>query len=143
MKLYIDKDGLCRPASARLIEALNQTLGEKTYLPSNSMAIVFNFRDVTYSADRGGFHPVEIRLSRLLNEWLIDYITDFSYQGYPQPELAKEVDFDFSTRQAMVAGLGAAPFDEPDVLDFYQLWESNFLTYLDEGCFTEIEVEVA
>jgi hypothetical protein len=40
--------------------------------------ITVNFRDPTYSAEFGGYHPVEIRISA---KGEIEYITDFAYVG--------------------------------------------------------------
>ena len=47
--------------------------------------ITFNFQDDDYSAELGGFHPVEVRVVNSENLWTFEYITDFSYQGaYPE-----------------------------------------------------------
>ncbi|MEN1933506.1 DUF2787 family protein [Escherichia coli] len=51
--------------------------------------MVINFRDPDYSAESGGFHPVEMRFIRQDNEWYFDYVTDFSYMGRVYPELEK------------------------------------------------------
>ncbi|QFU21274.1 DUF2787 domain-containing protein [Shewanella eurypsychrophilus] len=95
-------------------------------------AVTINFRDPNYSAERGGFHPVEVRLEKEVNEehgnqWRICYITDFSYVGVGyMAELAKELDFDFDNgifRHLM----GATPIEQ--AREIYQVWVQNFLAY--------------
>lgn len=61
-----------------------------------SQALTFNFRDPDYSAEYGGYHPVEIRIERYQDYWQLIYMTDFSYQGHPFAELAKEIDICFT-----------------------------------------------
>lgn len=93
--------------------------------------ITINFRDPKYSADRGGYHPVEIRISN----GQIEYITDFCYVGLGQDaELVKEIDFDFSAR---VFGHLYSP-DKPiaEGSDLFEIWQANFLAYIDMNIFT-------
>jgi hypothetical protein len=84
--------------------------------------LILNFRDPDYSAETGGFHPVEI----MINNGEISYITDFAYVGLQFPELVKEIDFDFS------AGIfGHMGRDHPIEMgtELYQIWEDNFVEY--------------
>lgn len=93
-----------------------------------------NFRDPGYGPETGGFHPVEIRLQRQGNLWSLVYITDFSYVGMGDyAELAKEVDFDFSSQEGLVAYAHVVPLS--GLGEFYELWEGNFLTYLSLGVY--------
>ncbi len=131
--------------SSKLHELLNQVYTKQ--LESNaalftSNYLVFNFRDISYSADAGGFHPVEIAICRTAdNTWSIEYITDFAYMGNHYPELERNLDFDFRAKQFFVSYLGWKPMKEQrDTSELYQLWESNFLTYIDIDAFDEIEV---
>ncbi len=82
------------------------------------------FKDPGYSAETGGFHPVEIGLNptgKLL------YITDFAYVGrQPYAELVKELDFDFQHRVVQQAG---RDYSISNGVSLYKLWESNFLAY--------------
>lgn len=52
----------------------------KNLPPIVSNGVTINFRDPSYSADAGGFHPVEIRLEYALatSMWQVCYITDFA-----------------------------------------------------------------
>ena len=93
--------------------------------------ITINFRDPKYSADTGGYHPAEIRITN----GQIEYITDFCYVGLGQDtELVKEIDFDFGVR---VFGQIYSP-DRPIAKgsDLFQIWQANFLAYIDMQIFT-------
>ena len=113
----------------------NETLATSRYL-------VFNFRDKSYSVDEGGFHPVEIAICQTsTGEWSIEYITDFAYMGNYYPELERNLDFDFRVGQFFVAYRGWLPMQgSRDAKALYQLWESNFLAYVDTDAYNEITV---
>jgi hypothetical protein len=87
-------------------------------------AVTLNFRDPSYSAETGGFHPVEIRLDA---NGEVQYVTDFSYVGYGgYEELVKELDFDFS--------LGLfQQFDRcypiESAREMFLMWQQNFCAY--------------
>jgi hypothetical protein len=60
---------------------------------SNGNGVVLNFRDPNYSAESGGYHPVEISFDSKGN---ILYLTDFAYFGMPPfTELGIELDWNF------------------------------------------------
>ncbi len=91
---------------------------------------ILSFKDPDYSADKGGYHPVEIAIS---SDHRILYITDFAYVGSPPfVELAKELDFDFSLQLFQQMGrdyplhLGA---------ELFQVWQQNFCAYYDMGVY--------
>jgi hypothetical protein len=86
--------------------------------------------------------PCEIRLVRLYDQWIFDYITDFAYCGGPYPELVKEVDFNFSSGTASFSYVPELPITSSKVMEFYSMWESNFLSYVEMGVFDEIKVTV-
>ncbi|MHC6802481.1 DUF2787 family protein, partial [Vibrio antiquarius] len=70
-------------------------------------AITLNFRDTSYNAEAGGFHPVEIALKKdSAQRWSILYITDFGYMGNAYPELERSVDFDIGNSMAFLTGVG-------------------------------------
>lgn len=100
-------------------------------LPS---AVTLSFRDLDYSAERGGYHPVEIRVEIKDRHGIISYITDFCYvgQGWCQ-ELAKSVDFNFSTNEFHSLGFPYVPLTEAE--DLFATWQENFLTYYKMGVF--------
>ncbi|EHH1037319.1 DUF2787 domain-containing protein [Vibrio parahaemolyticus] len=109
---------------------------------TTSRYLVFNFRDNSYSAEEGGFHPVEIAICQTsTEEWSIEYITDFAYMGNYYPELERNLDFDFRVGQFFVAYRGWLPMQySRDAKDLYRLWECNFLAYVDTDAYNEIAV---
>lgn len=110
------------PISNRLIMALTPFIAEQT-----SNAITINFRDPDYSPQRGGYHPVEIRLEKQGEQWHLCYITDFCYVGQGGHwELVKEVDFDLSS--GLFQSINGA-FSIEVATEFYPIWEQNFLCY--------------
>ncbi|WP_394128418.1 DUF2787 domain-containing protein [Vibrio hepatarius] len=115
-------------------------LGHETL--ATSRYLVFNFRDKTYSAEEGGFHPIEIAICHTsIGEWSIEYITDFAYMGNYYPELERNLDFDFRVGQFFVAYRGWLPMQgSSDAKELYQLWECNFLAYVDTDAYNEITV---
>ena len=66
------------PVSKRFTNAISAFLTKHTITGNN---VTINFRDPNYSAENGGFHPVEIRLEKHGVTWQLCYITDFTYVG--------------------------------------------------------------
>ncbi|HDX8399293.1 TPA: DUF2787 family protein, partial [Aeromonas dhakensis] len=56
----------------------------------DATALTLNFRSPDYSADTGGYRPVEIRLEKRAGSWGMAYVTEFTYLG---GELVKDLDF--------------------------------------------------
>ncbi|HGM9934383.1 TPA: DUF2787 family protein [Proteus mirabilis] len=96
-------------------------------------AVTMNFRDPLYSAETGGFHPVEIRLLRLHEQWQFDYVTDFSYMGSYYPELEKELDICWS--QGYVYHFLMGDIDEEEGGALFELWQRNFIQYHKMKCY--------
>ncbi|HCH0793146.1 DUF2787 domain-containing protein [Vibrio parahaemolyticus] len=142
MKLTFDVDRLMLPVSVDLQDVLNRVFSESGKWTPMIQSVVLNFRDTTYSAENGGYHPVEIRLVRLNDQWIFDYITDFAFSGGPYPELVKEVDFDFSSGLVQFLYQFEESIADERVHEFYSMWESNFLSYVEMDVFDEIEVTV-
>ncbi len=143
MNLTFDVERLLLPVSVDLQDTLNRVISESGKWTPMIQSVVFNFRDSSYNAEsRSGFHPVEIRLVRLYDQWIFDYITDFAYCGGPYPELVKEVDFNFSSGTASFSYVPELPITSNEVMEFYSMWESNFLSYVEMGVFDEIKVTV-
>ncbi|MDP2592837.1 DUF2787 domain-containing protein [Vibrio tasmaniensis 1F-187] len=131
------------PVSKKLYALLNERysahlLNNETL--STSRHVVFNFRDKSYSADAGGFHPVEISIYQSsTGEWCVEYITDFAYMGNYYPELERNLDFDFRDRQCFASYHGWFSMkDKREAVELYQLWESNFLAYVEMEAFDDI-----
>ncbi|TOA56296.1 DUF2787 family protein [Vibrio parahaemolyticus] len=143
MNLTFDVERLLLPVSVDLQDALNRVISESGKWTPMIQSVVINFRDSSYNAEsRSGFHPIEIRLVRLYDQWIFDYITDFAYCGGPYPELVKEVDFNFSSGTASFSYVPELPITSSEVMEFYSMWESNFLSYVEMGVFDEIKVTV-
>lgn len=97
---------------------------------SQSDYYILNFRDPDYSAERGGFHPVEIMLNE---KGVIQYITDFAYVGQGgMAELVKEIDFEFSSGICEHFGR-CYPIEQ--CKELFDVWQQNFCAYYDMGVF--------
>ncbi|WP_188010031.1 DUF2787 family protein [Vibrio parahaemolyticus] len=142
MNLTFDVERLLLPVSVDLQDALNRVISESGKWTPMIQSVVINFRDSSYSSESGGWHPVEIRLVRLYDQWIFDYITDFAYCGGPYPELVKEVDFNFSSGTASFSHVPELPITSSEVMEFYSMWESNLLSYVEMGVFDEIKITV-
>ncbi|GAA6203864.1 DUF2787 family protein [Thalassotalea sp. SU-HH00458] len=97
----------------------------------NEKAVTINFRDPNYSADDGGYHPVEIRLENEGDGWRFLYITDYCFVGSSyMAELAKDLDFDFGA--GVFKNLfGSYPIEQ--AIEMFQIWETNFVYYAMES----------
>jgi len=123
MTIRIKHEGLTVPVSPMFTLYIADLLE----LYKNEKSVTINFRDPNYSADDGGYHPVEIRLENEGDGWRFCYITDFCYvgSGY-MAELAKDLDFDFDT--GLFQNLfGTYPIEQ--AIEMFQVWESNFVYY--------------
>jgi len=105
--------GYVLPISKNLVDILHKEID--AYSNNRAGEMILNFRDPRYSPESGGFHPVDVKVS---GDGTIQYITDFSYAGYPA-ELVKAVDFVFSLGLFQFYGL-----DKPICHghDFFCLW---------------------
>jgi hypothetical protein len=131
-------DGCVMPISNQLIQILNTEL-KKAYPTlqyfSSLIAITFNFQDPDYSAELGGYHPVEIRLTNNTSGFKLDYITDFSYVGTGwDRELAKEIDFDLQAGICEIRFCKPIPIAEAG--DLFNMFQENFLAYYQMDIFT-------
>lgn len=142
MNLTFSVEGLLLPVSVDLQDKLNEISNQNNLPTLLTKALTFNFRDTSYSPEDGGWHPVEIRIEQENGQWSFSYITDFSYVGYPYPELAKDVDFDFANGEVVFQYMQPLPISDMSVMEFYQMWEMNFLAYVGMEAFDEIKVAV-
>lgn len=95
-----------------------------------SKGCILNFRDPNYSADSGGYHPVEIMINK---EARLQYITDFAYYGYgAHAELSKELDFDFS--QGLFQHMGRE-YPIRQGAGLYRVWQANFCSHYQRSVF--------
>ena len=123
MTIRIKHEGLAVPMSPMFTLYIADLLAPY----ENEKAVTINFRDPNYSADDGGYHPVEIRLENEDDGWRFCYITDFCYVGSGQmAELAKDLDFDFDA--GVFQNLfGTYPIEQ--AIEMFQIWETNFVYY--------------
>jgi len=137
MKLNIQK-----PQSLNLPVKLLHLLNTETVKQGTSMAsvnaVTFNFRDDDYSADTGGYHPVEIRIEKVDRtqndeQWQFIYMTDFSYQGAPFPELVKEIDICFVSKR--VHSLYGGYLNHSQGQQLLTVFISNFIEYHSMGAY--------
>lgn len=112
--------------SAKLHALLNCELAKVEKPGGSFYALTFNFRDPNYSAEKGGYHPVELRLEKHDDHWELIYITDFSYQGYPA-ELEKEIDVCFETKR--VFSLFGGWLNQRNGKELMKLFIGNFINY--------------
>ena len=92
---------------------------------TTSGGVILNFRDPDYSAEGGGYHPVEIGIDPAGK---IHYITDFSYVGPPgYAELEKELDWDIRCGCFQHRGY---EFPIRQGRSLYKIWERNFMAYV-------------
>lgn len=95
---------------------------------------VINFRSSKYSAEKGGYRPVEV----YIRDNTIMYVTDFTYYGIGEyAELGKGMDWDFRVNEFGSEG------DYSDVETQKELWEiyqSNFVSYFRAGAFDDVQV---
>ena len=92
--------------------------------PKDANAITLYFRDPDYSPERGGFHPVEVRLEKQFDRWRLVYVTDFAFHGY---ELIKDIDICFNSKQVYSSLGGWINHDEGEEL--IELFRDNFISY--------------
>lgn len=141
MNLTFDVERLLLPISTSLQDTFSRVISESGKWTPMIQSVVISFRDSSYSSENGGYHPIEVSVSKLGDQWVFDYITDFSYCGL-MPELEKEIDFDFGHGVAFIRYMGEVPITESSVAEFYSMWETNFLGYIGMDCFDEIKVTV-
>lgn len=111
------------PVSDELIELFNKVTG-------NRKNCTISFKDPSYSAETGGYHPIEV----MIQDGSIKYITDFAYVGSPPfEELAKEIDFDFGYKVFQHMG---REYPIAQGRQLYKMWESNFISYFESGVYT-------
>ncbi len=122
--MRIQYEGLALPVSKRFIDALIKVI--EPHREPLAEFVCINFRDPKYSAEHGGYHPVEILLTGTSGRYDICYITDFCYAGIGDcAELVKSLDFEF------IAGTfqninGYFPIET--AREIYPMWEDDFLT---------------
>lgn len=136
MKLTFNKRQ-CFTVPEKLYQILADELANISLPESDTEGIILNFRDPDYSISTGGFHPVEIRLIEASangeREYQFVYITDFSFQSVPYPELAVDIDVCFIAEQVFTVYGGWLDKRSGDELK--DLFLTNFISYVEMGVF--------
>jgi hypothetical protein len=138
MKLNFDKKQ-CFALPAKFYNLLNIELARVPPAGPELYAVTLNFRDPDYSASSGGYHPVEVRIEKPNDLCQLVYITDFSYCGGPSPELVKEIDVCFESKQVNCLYGGVLP--QRQAIQLITLFIGNFIEYYSMGTY-EIEISL-
>ncbi|WP_219012204.1 DUF2787 domain-containing protein [Shewanella algae] len=93
----------------------------------NGTLLTLNFRDPDYSVEDGGYHPVEIGLTRQDGNWQLSYVTDFALCGGPFPELVKELDICFSEHRLYNSFFGSCAITQ--AAELINTYLENFVEY--------------
>ncbi|WP_028866960.1 DUF2787 domain-containing protein [Psychromonas arctica] len=127
--------------STQLLVHINEAIS-RNKIAKERTHISINFRDSEYNYKLGGYHPVEIGLEKMGDNkrWSLLYITDFSYLGYPYAELVKELNFDFSEGMLFTNYCPPRPITHYTVKALFELWQHNFISYLEFSAFDQIKV---
>lgn len=125
--MVFKQSGLNLPMSQAFIAILKSVISLSSQNEVNYYGVILNFRDPQYTAENGGFHPVEIRLIRCNDGWYFDYLTDFSFIGTVWPELEKEMDISWSQGYVWHYLMGDLEYEEGGAL--FELWQRNFIQY--------------
>lgn len=125
--MVFKQSGLNLPMSQAFIAILKSVISLSSQNEVNHHGVILNFRDPQYTAENGGFHPVEIRLIRCNDGWYFDYLTDFSFIGTIWPELEKEIDISWSQGYIWHYLMGDLEYEEGEAL--FELWQRNFIQY--------------
>ena len=134
MKIEFKNNVTSLKVSEKLLKILDEAVQSSEIQLDEATDLIFSFKDNSYDPEAGGYHPVEIRIMKHTNLWHFDYITDFCFVGSGYcAELVKDVDFDFTNKVCYHLYVGAQPLI--DIIDFYELWESNFISYVEMGVF--------
>jgi len=135
MKALINKESAPLPISNELIELLIKVISNKQLNLAELNDITISFRDDAYDPMAGGYHPVEVNILRVNDQFNINYITDFCYVGSGfNTELTKEIDFDFTNDIGFQLYSGHHKL--ADLSELFLLWQSNFIQYVEQDIFT-------
>lgn len=126
--MRVIRDGYAIGLQAQFVDILDTVIDASEVDAREGVCLTF--RDPHYSAEHGGFHPVEIGIAPA---GTLLYITDFAYVGAgPFAELVKELDFDCSLGLFQTMGR-EFPLAHGDEL--FQLWQRNFCEYYRGGVY--------
>ncbi|OMO36527.1 hypothetical protein BCT46_00025 [Vibrio sp. 10N.261.46.E8] len=127
------------PISLTLLDTLNNVLNKYADIAEGHHII--HFSNKHYTAEHGGYHPVEIALAKGVNNlYSILCIIDFSFNGYPYPILERDIEFDFTHATVFTRYSGLKSISAPNTDKLYTLWESKFIANLAKGVYNQVEL---
>lgn len=97
---------------------------------------IISFKSSDYSAETGGYRPVEV----MIRNSQVIYVTDFTYVGSgPYAELVKGMDWDFAAGECGQTGVY---FDLEEAAELWGIYQSNFVDYFRTGKFDDVTVNL-
>ncbi|GAB3529190.1 DUF2787 family protein [Photobacterium alginatilyticum] len=123
--------------SHQLTELIKRSIDDVNYRGK----VTINYRDTSYYSEDGGFHPVFITVDVKDSHTAISEITDLVYVGDGTPELVPDLAFDFANSVAFARFSGWLGMYLQETTELYEMWECNFLAYLEMNAYDQIEVE--
>jgi hypothetical protein len=126
MKINIENCPI--PIKRAFVDLLEAEIKKSGINPQHG--VIINFRDPDYSPETGGYHPVEVMVSKSVT---IAYVTDFAFCGGPFPELVKELDWDIMAGVFGHMGMRDYPIEQG--AELYSIFQSNFIEYHRMGVF--------
>ena len=107
------------PISQALLDTLNNALNE--YAALAEARHIIHFSNKHYSAEHGGYQPVEIALKKDINtKHTTLCITDFSFNGYPYPTLERYLVFDLTHTTVFTRYSGLKSLTAPNTDNLYR-----------------------
>ncbi|TOC13205.1 hypothetical protein CGG85_04295 [Vibrio parahaemolyticus] len=103
--------------------------------------MTISFRDTNYHPKDGGYHPVSITVDVKDSHVAISEITDRVYEGNNTPELVPDLAFDFANDVAFARFSGWLGMYLQETTELYEMWECNFLAYVEMNAYDQVQVE--
>ncbi|MEZ8358876.1 hypothetical protein OAA_01945 [Vibrio cyclitrophicus 1F175] len=103
--------------------------------------MTIRFQDSSYHPKDGGFHPVSITVDVKNSNIALIEITDLVYVGDGTPELVPDLAFDFANSVAFARFSGWLGMYLQETTELYEMWECNFLAYVEMNAYDQIQVE--
>ncbi|MEQ6345456.1 DUF2787 family protein [Vibrio cyclitrophicus] len=103
--------------------------------------MTIRFQDTNYHPKDGGFHPVSITVDIKDSHIALIEITDLVYVGAGTPELVPDLAFDFANNVAFARFSGWLGMYLQETTELYEMWECNFLAYVEMNAYDRVQVK--
>lgn len=123
--------------SYQLIELVKRSMDDVNY--RGKMTI--RFQDSSYHPKDGGFHPVSITVEVKDSHIALMEITDLVYERDNTPELVPDLAFDFANDVAFARFSGWLGMYLQETTELYEMWECNFLAYVEMSAYDQVQVK--